>query len=93
MASLSGVASGMLSDLAERCGIEFAALPATAKAQLEGIVPEFGSVNPLDLAGQSYDTHVIDESQKSPTISAYDVIIWAHGYPGQSICVRRSGRR
>lgn len=81
----SGGAVGMLSDLAEPCGIEFPALPEQVKAQLDALIQQFGQAgNPLDVTGQGfYDPRVIDESLRIlATCGAYDVVAWgASGLP------------
>lgn len=82
--SFSGGAVGVLSDLAERCGIDFAPLPPALRTELEGIVPEFGSVgNPLDLTGQSaVDTDIIEGALAALARSgAYDAVIWGRDFP------------
>jgi len=83
-ASFSGGAVGMLSDLADPCGIEFTPLPAAAKAQLAAALPSFGSVsNPLDVTAQgAYDTRILDECLGVlSTCGSYDMVVWGGDYP------------
>ncbi|QQO35555.1 acetate--CoA ligase family protein [Bradyrhizobium diazoefficiens] len=86
LASFSGTAVNILSDVAEPFGVEFPPPPAEARARLEAVLPEFGNVsNPLDLTSQAdYDTHIIDESLKTlATCGTYDVVVWGRGAPSR----------
>lgn len=82
--SWSGGANSMLSDLAEPCGIEFPPLPATVKARLDAVLPEFATAdNPLDITAQGgYDTRILEESFEAlATSGAYDVVAFGRSFP------------
>ncbi|MFK4654292.1 acyl-CoA synthetase (NDP forming) [Bradyrhizobium japonicum] len=76
--TFSGGVVGMLSDLAESCGIEFPPLPPQVKAQIEPLLDVGHASNPLDLTGLGYyDARVIDGClQALATSGAFDVVGW-----------------
>jgi acetyltransferase len=81
---VSGGASGLLSDLAPACAIDFPALPSETAHKLKGVVPEYGNVgNPLDITGQGvFETEILRRSVGLlAETDALDVIIYGRAFP------------
>ena len=83
---VSGGASGLLSDLAPDCGVEFPPLPEPTAIALKEIVPEYGNVgNPLDITGQGvFQTEILDGAlDELAQAGNLDVILYCRGFPAR----------
>jgi acetyltransferase len=84
--SVSGGAAGLMSDLADQCGVQFAPLDEATRARLRAVVPEFGTVgNPLDVTGQGvFQPELLERSldllADDPGV---DAIVYARSFPAR----------